>query len=118
MKKDVNEESVSRSQQRLMGQAYGVRIFRDSGEKRGLDPQKIDPKYRHLIVSKSKQMTKKQLKDFAETQHKDLPETVEEEAIKDIFFKLSPDSKYDKKREPQRKLQNLVDYREWIKNNK
>lgn len=114
----LNEKSISKSQQRLMGQAYGVRQFRDSGGKKGLDPKDVNPKYRDQIVSMSKNMTKKQLKDFAETKHDKLPDMVEEETIKDIYFKLSPDSKYDKSRVPQRKLQNLVDYREWIKNNK
>lgn len=110
--------AVSKSQQRLMGQAYGVRQFKDSHGKKGLDPKDIDPKYRETIVSMVDNMTKKQLRDFAETKHKKLPETVEEEAIKDIYFKLSPDSPYDKSKESQRKLQNLVDYREWIGKNK
>lgn len=110
--------SVSASQQRLMGQAYGVRQFRDSNGEKGLDPKDVDPKYRDQIVSMSKSMTKKQLKDFAGTKHKNLPETVEEETIKDIYFKLSPDSQYDKSKKAQRKLQNLVDYREWLSKNK
>ena len=110
--------SVSKSQQRLMGQAYGVRQFKDSHGKKGLDPKDVDPKYRKTIVSMSDSMTKKQLKDFAETKHKKLPETVEEESIKDIYFKLSPDAQYDKSKTAQRKLQNLVDYREWIEKNK
>ena len=70
--------SVSQSQQKLMAQAYQVRKWKDSNGKEGIDPDTIEKKYRDQIVSLSDSMTKKQLKDFAETKIKDLPKKVKE----------------------------------------
>lgn len=56
----------SKSQQRLMGQAYAVK----TGKK---DPDEVSDKVAQL----AKGMTKKQLKDFASTKHDGLPETKE-----------------------------------------
>lgn len=58
--------SVSKAQQRLMGQAYAVK----TGKK---DEDEVSDK----VADLAKGMTKKQLKDFASTKHKDLPETKE-----------------------------------------
>jgi hypothetical protein len=58
--------SQSKAQQRLMGQAYAVK----TGKK---DPDEVSDKIAKLADG----MTKKQLKDFASTKHKGLPETKE-----------------------------------------
>ncbi len=63
--------SISRTQQRLMGQAYAYK----TGD---LQSKDMDPKYADDIKKLAKSMTEKQLKDFAETKHKGLPEKVEE----------------------------------------
>jgi len=63
--------SKSKSQQRLMGQAYALK----TGDIKTGD---LDPKYADEIKKLSKSMTKKQLRDFAKTKHKNLPEKVEE----------------------------------------
>jgi hypothetical protein len=112
--------SVSIAQQRLMGQAYAVRI----GE---LKPADIDPKYRKAIVDLSKRMTEKELKAYASTKYKNLPDHVDEDLaivtspkIPDFYpggpakimpF-LDPDSK--QKSKGKKNLQNLKDYRDWI----
>lgn len=57
--------STSKEQQRLMGQAYAVRQFIDSGGKEGLNPKDIDPQWRDKIEDLAKNMTKQDLKDFA-----------------------------------------------------
>lgn len=119
--------AVTKSQQRLMGQAYGIK----TGD---IQPSDLNPKYRDEIVALSKKMTKKQLKDFASTKHKGL---VDEKQIKDLpmslepipsktmpIFKphgpgkivpfLDPDSK--QRRKGKKNLQNLKDYRDWSSN--
>ena len=63
--------STSKAQQRLMGQAYAVK-------KGDIKPKDLDPKYRDQIVDLADSMSLKDLKDFAETKHKDLPEKVKE----------------------------------------
>ena len=112
--------SVSVAQQRLMGQAYAVRI----GE---LKPADIDPKYRKTIVDLSKNMTEKELKAFASTKYKSLPDHVDE----DIYLahtssmpnfqpsgpgKIMPflDTDAKQKVKGRKNLQNLKDYRDWI----
>lgn len=57
------------AQQRLMGQAYALK-------KGDIQPNDIDPEYRDKIQSLADGMTLKQLKDFAETEHKGLPNKV------------------------------------------
>ena len=66
--------SKSKSQQRLMGQAYAYK----TGKKKSKD---LNPQYADEIKDIAKSMTKKQLKDFAETDHKDLPQKVKESRI-------------------------------------
>lgn len=74
--------SKSKSQQRLMGQAYALK----TGEKKKKD---LDPKYADEIQKLSKSMTKKQLRDFAKTNHGKLPEKVEEKILNfDEFTKM------------------------------
>jgi hypothetical protein len=109
--------AVSRTQQRLMGQAYGVRKFMDTKGKEGIDPDTIDSKYRETIVDLANNMKKKALKDYASTKHKKLPEEIEENEIPTIFSKLSPESNKPKNSKS-RKMQNLADYREFISKNK
>lgn len=62
--------STSKSQQRLMGQAYAIK----SGE---LKPEDLNPEYRDEIVKLADSMTLKELKDFAETSHEGLLNKVE-----------------------------------------
>ena len=112
--------TVSVALQRLMGQAYAVRI----GE---LKPADIDPKYRKTIVNLSKRMTEKELKAYASTKYKNLPDHVDEDLsivssadMPDfvpsgpgkIMPFLDPDSK--QKVKGKKNLQNLKDYRDWI----
>jgi hypothetical protein len=66
--------ATSKSQQRLMGQAYGVK----TGD---IDPKDLDPDYKDQIVDLAKEMTLKQLKDYAETSHEDLPQKVKKESV-------------------------------------
>jgi len=108
----LNEKSVSRTQQRLMGQAHGVRKWMDTNGKEGLNPRKIDSAYRETIVEIANNMKKKALKDYASTKHKKLPEEIEE-GIATIIPHLSPESNTPKKSKA-RKMQNLSDYREFI----
>jgi hypothetical protein len=109
----LNEKSVSRTQQRLMGQAYGVRKWMDTNGKNGLDPKDIDSKYRETIVEIAKNMEKKSLKDFASTKHKKIPEEVGEGKIPTIIPYLNPEANLPKKNKT-KKMQNLADYREFI----
>lgn len=66
--------SVSKSQQRLMGQAYAYK----TGE---LKLKDLNPEYADEIKDLAKSMTKKQLKDFASTKHDKLPNKVKESKI-------------------------------------
>jgi hypothetical protein len=109
----LNEKSVSRTQQRLMGQAYGVRKWMDTNGKNGLDPKDIDSKYRETIVEIAKNMEKKSLKDFASTKHKKIPEEVGEGKIPTIIPYFNPEANLPKKNKA-KKMQNLADYREFI----
>ncbi len=61
----------SKTQQRLMGQAYAYK-------KGDLKVKDMDPKYSDEIKKLAKSMTTKQLRDFASTKHEGLPEKVEE----------------------------------------
>jgi hypothetical protein len=124
----INEKSVSASQQRLMGQAYGVRQFMDTEGKEGLDPKKVDGRYRKIIVKLAKEMTKKDLEDFAKTKHKGLPEVKESaetpqgntDTVPTIYPYLKSEANQPKKKDKVAKMQNIADYREFInkKNNK
>jgi len=108
--------AVSRTQQRLMGQAHGVRKWMDTNGKEGINPRKIDSAYRETIVDIANNMKKKDLKDYASTKHKNLPEEIEE-GIATIIPHLSPESNKPKKSKT-RRMQNLSDYREFINKTK
>lgn len=149
--------SVSKAQQAIMGQAWALR----QDELKASD---IDPKYRKEIKKiafgyKDKDgrfvppMTDKELKKFAKTKSKDLPENVKDGKpvneggsaisgeiavntgvvaskglpsisprmsfggdIKPIIPYLNPDSK--KSKAGKKNLENLKDYRDWIKEKK
>jgi len=118
--------SVTKSQQRLMGQAYGVRKWMDSDGKTGIDPNTIESEYRKEIMDIAKNMSKKSLKDFASTKHKGLKEeemssSTEEGNPGDVptlYPYLKPESNKPKKQSGLSKLQNLSDYREFISKKK
>jgi hypothetical protein len=114
----INEKSLSRTQQRLFGQAYGVKIWKKTHGKKGINPTDINPKYKDEIMGLANSMSLAKLKEFAETKHKKLPEEVKEGAIKDIYYHLSADAQYDPSKEKSRRPGNLADYREFIKKNK
>lgn len=61
--------STSKSQQRLMAQAYSLK-------KGVIDPADIDSNYRKEIEDLAQGMTLKKLKDYASTKHKGLPDRV------------------------------------------
>lgn len=118
--------AVSKTQQRLMGQAYGVRKWMDTNGKEGIDPKDVKSAYRETIVDLAKNMKKKSLKDFASTEHKKLPEEVEEGLgehgnpgeVPTLYPYLKPEANKPKKRTLASKMQNLSDYREFIANKK
>lgn len=137
----VNEKSVSQTQQRLMGQAYAVRQFLDSDGKKGLNPEDLKEEYKETILKMASDMSKEQLKDFASTSHKDLPEEKEEKkekaevkegvnekkkfemkpqhtTIPEIHPYLKPEDNKPKKKNKYFRMQNLVDYREFTSRKK
>ena len=63
----ISEKAVSKQQQKIMGLALSV--------KRGDTPKS---KVSKQVQKMAKEMTKKQLEDFASTKHKGLPKTVDE----------------------------------------
>lgn len=63
--------STSKTQQRLMGVAYSVK-------KGDVKLKDVDAAYREKVQQLVASMTLQQLKDFAETKHKDLPEDIQE----------------------------------------
>ena len=77
--------SVSKSQQKLMGQAYAYK----SG---GLKSKDLNPEWADEIKELAKSLTKKQLKDCASTKHENLPNKVKESKIMD--FKSFNESNY------------------------
>lgn len=130
----------SSAQQRLFGQAYGIK----TGE---LKPSDINPKYKSEILKLAKNMTKKQLDDFASTNTKKLPHYVNEDEVNErgglavggkttivplvnvtgaeeyspsgpgtIIPFLDTDAKQKKK--GKKNLQNLKDYRDWVNENR
>ena len=119
--------AVSKSQKRLMSQAYAVKTG-------SLKPSDIDPRYRKSIVDLSKSMTEKQLRDYTQTPEKGLPNDVDE-AIVTPKASYAPDFKPGyylsttnspilpsldtekiKKKLGKKNLENLKDYRDWIQN--
>lgn len=69
-KTEIDEKAVSKKQQGLMGAAYSV----EKGDKELKD---IPKSYRGKVKKVVDSMTKKQVKDFAKTKHKGLPNKVE-----------------------------------------
>jgi hypothetical protein len=63
----ISEKAVSKQQQKIMGLALSV--------KRGDTPKS---KVSKQVQKMAKEMTKKELEDFASTKHKGLPKTVDE----------------------------------------
>jgi hypothetical protein len=61
--------ATSKSQQRLMGQAYAYKIGK-------LKAKDLNPKYADKIKELAKSMSKKELKDFAETKHNNIKEGI------------------------------------------
>ena len=118
--------AVSKTQQRLMGQAHGVRKWMDTNGKEGLDPKDIKSAYRETIVDIAKSMKKKSLKDFASTEHKGLPDEIEEGLgekgnpgkVPTLYPYLNPEANKPKKKTLASKMQKLSDYREFIANKK
>jgi hypothetical protein len=106
--------AVTRTQQRLFGQAYGVRMFKSTHGKQGINPKDLNPKYKEEIVKLANSMSVAELEKYASTKHKRLPERVKEGVIKDIYYHLSPDAQYDSSKEKSRREANLCDYREFI----
>ena len=119
----------STAQQRLMAQAYAIKM----GAK---EPEDLNPKYKKTIMDLAKGMTKEELRKYAETKHKGLPHHVDEGELgvslepipsesmpkfnphgpgKIVPF-LDPDAKQKKK--GRGNLQNLKDYRDWINEKK
>jgi hypothetical protein len=70
-RKELDEKSVSKSQHGLMGAAYSVK----KGEKKLLD---IPKSYRSKVKEMVDTMSLKDLKDFAKTKEKGLPQKVDE----------------------------------------
>jgi predicted DNA-binding transcriptional regulator len=68
---EVNEKSVSKKQHGLMGAAYSV----EKGDKKLKD---IPKSYRGKVEKVVDSMSKKQIKDFAKTKTKNLPDEVNE----------------------------------------
>lgn len=118
--------ALSKTQQRLMGQAYGVRKWMDTNGKDGINPSDIKSTYRETILDLAKNMKKKSLKDFASTEHKGLPEEIEEGLgehgnpgkVPTLYPYLNPESNKPKKKSIVSKMQNLSDYREFTSNKK
>lgn len=75
----------SKTQQRLMGQAYAYK----TGDIKAKD---LNPEYADEIKKLAKSMTEKQLRDFAKTKHENLPDKVEERIKKfDTFVESLKD---------------------------
>jgi hypothetical protein len=125
----------SKSQQRLMAQAYAYRTGK-------LKPSEMNPSYKDEILKLAKSMSVKELEKFASTKTKDLPEKVEENesidesalkmSAKDMYKhpgfngvkfgtegKINPFYDFDSKKGPKNQYSgNLMDYRDWIKSSK
>ena len=85
--------ATSIAQQRLMGQAHGVRLFLDSKGKEGIDPKTLNKDYRTEIIDIAKSMDPKDLKDFAETKHDGLPKRIlKKESIEENATMATPAS--------------------------
>jgi hypothetical protein len=117
--------AVSKSQRRIMAQAYAIKTG-------SLSPSDLDPRYRKSIVSLSKKMSEKQLRDYSETSEKKLPNEVDESITTpkaSYAPKFKPgyylsttnspilpylDTEKVKSKKGKGNLENLKDYRDWI----
>jgi hypothetical protein len=120
--------AVSTAQQRLMAQAYGIKVG-------AIDPSDLNPKYKKSIMDLADSMTKKELEKYASTKHKNLPHHVTEEVIGDLPVSLEPtgsgtipkfqpkgpgkivpflDPESKQKKKGKKNLENLKDYRDWL----
>lgn len=96
--------SISKTQQRLMGLAYAYK----TGEVKTKD---LNPKYADEIKKLAKSMTEKQLKDFAKTKHKGLPEKVEEKIKRfDTFNESLSDEFEESGNNPKVKVKDLIEF--------
>lgn len=111
---DLNEKSVSKSQHRLMSQAYGVKRWKSTKGKEGLNPKEIGKKYRKTITDIADRMTTKQLKDFAKAKEGKLPDRVNEKRYVP-YLDTDADTPISKK---YKNLHGFADYRDWIKKSK
>jgi phage-related tail protein len=91
----------SKTQQRLMGQAYAYK----TGEIKAKD---LNPEYADEIKKLAKSMTEKQLEDFAKTKHKNLPEKVEEKIKR--FDTFNESDEFEESKEPKVRVKDLVEY--------
>jgi hypothetical protein len=128
--------AVSTAQQRLMAQAYAIKVG-------AIEPSDLNPKYKKAIMNLADSMTKKELQKYASTKHKNLPHHVDEgmneEVIGDMPVSLEPvgsdkipsfqpkgpgnvvpflDPEAKQKKKGKKNLENLKDYRDWINDNK
>ena len=92
--------SKSKTQQRLMSLAYAYK----KGEVKSKD---LDPQYVDEVKKLAKSMTEKQLKHFAKTKHKNLPEKVEE--IKK-FDSFNESNEFDENGRVPVRVKDLVEY--------
>jgi hypothetical protein len=120
--------AVSTAQQRLMAQAYGIKIG-------SINPSDLDPKYKKEILRLADNMTEKELEKYASTKHKNLPHHVHEEVMGDMPVSLEPvgsdkiptfqpkgpgkivpflDPESKQKKKGKKNLENLKDYRDWL----
>ena len=132
----INEKSVSKAQQRLMAQAYGIKTGT-------IKPSDLNPMYKKTIMKLADSMTKKELEKYASTKLKGLPQHVEESldeaedgtVMGDLPTILEPvassempkfqphgpgkilpflDPEAKQKKKGKKNLENLKDYRDWI----
>ncbi len=141
--------SVSKAQQAIMGQAWALRQgdlkLKDLNPRWKVEIKKIAYGYKDKDGKFIAPMTDKELKKYASTKSRNLPERVEDgkpmnedsatlgvrdssnipsftpkmnfgNGINPIIPYLNPDSK--KKKAGKGNLENLKDYRDWIKENK
>jgi len=118
----------STAQQRLMGQAYAIKIG-------AMEPEDLNPRYRAEILKIAKGMTKDELEKYASTKHKNLPHHVDEDITDGLAVTLEPigsdkmpsfhpkgpgkiipflDPDAKQKKKGKGNLQNLKDYRDWV----
>jgi len=118
----------STAQQRLMGQAYAIKIG-------AMEPEDLNPRYRAEVLKIAKGMTKDELEKYASTKHKNLPHHVDEDITDGLAVTLEPigsdkmpsfhpkgpgkiipflDPDAKQKKKGKGNLQNLKDYRDWV----